>query len=95
MDLMHVTDWLPTFVNLAGGSVKPNNPLDGVDQWETLQNMTPSPRKEVLLNMVDNTTGALRMGDWKILLEIMPQGNPLIIIAKNICTLFLVMNTLT
>ncbi|XP_057307730.1 arylsulfatase B-like [Hydractinia symbiolongicarpus] len=74
MDLMHVTDWLPTFVNLAGGSVKPNNPLDGVNQWETLQNMVPSSRKEVLLNMVDNSTGALRMGDWKILLEVMPQG---------------------
>ncbi|XP_057307731.1 arylsulfatase B-like isoform X1 [Hydractinia symbiolongicarpus] len=77
MDLMHVTDWLPTFVNLAGGSVKPNNPLDGVDQWETLQNMTPSPRKEILLN-IDNSTwknAALRVGDYKLIQQGKIRGN--------------------
>jgi len=68
-DLMHITDWLPTFVNLAGGHIPKNNIFDGFDQSNSLQKMEPSPRKEVLLNIdhqaFKNT--ALRVGDWKIM----------------------------
>lgn len=68
-DLIHVTDWLPTIVNLAGGSV-PNH-VDGVDQWDTLQNKTESARTEVLLNIDDKIwhNSALIMGSWKIIKE--------------------------
>lgn len=36
-ELMHVTDWFPTFLNLAGGSYNSTSPLDGFDQWQSLK----------------------------------------------------------
>ena len=51
-DLIHVTDWLPTIVSLAGLQI-PKNKFDGYDQWDTLQNEKASPREEILLNIDD------------------------------------------
>ena len=70
-DLIHVTDWLPTLVNLAGGNVTTNQKLDGVDQWNTLQNKKPSPRNEILLNIdpLSWKNAALIVGDYKIIQE--------------------------
>lgn len=69
MDLMHITDWVPTLVNLAGGTIK--SPVDGVDQWGMLSNGEPSARKEILLNIDLHVykNKALRYGDWKIIQE--------------------------
>ena len=36
-ELMHVTDWFPTIINLAGGTVTESDNLDGIDQWESLK----------------------------------------------------------
>ena len=69
MDLIHITDWVPTLANLAGGLVK--GPLDGVDQWPTLSKGLPSARDEILLNidLHDWKNKALRHGEWKIIQE--------------------------
>ncbi|XP_021919140.1 arylsulfatase B-like isoform X2 [Zootermopsis nevadensis] len=64
--LMHVTDWLPTLISAAGGTLQ-GVPLDGVDQWSALLEDTVSPRTEVLLQY-DEVKGlyAARREDWKI-----------------------------
>ena len=46
--LVHVTDWLPTFANLAGGLALPTFALDGVDQWDCLTGRSDCNRDEMV-----------------------------------------------
>jgi len=62
---LHMVDWFPTFVGLAGGSVEQKLPLDGRDAWPTITQGKPSPHDAILLNTVGRA-GAIRMGDWKL-----------------------------
>jgi arylsulfatase A-like enzyme len=66
--MMHMTDWYPTLINLAGGSLQQSLPLDGKDQWASITQGKPSPRTEVLHNSTP-FSGAIRMGDWKLVLN--------------------------
>ncbi|XP_055334651.1 arylsulfatase B-like [Paramacrobiotus metropolitanus] len=50
--LVHITDWLPTLYEAAGGNLGDLNSMDGVSQWQTLlRGLEDGPRTEVLLNI--------------------------------------------
>ncbi|GIX76987.1 arylsulfatase I [Caerostris darwini] len=65
--LMHVSDWLPTFYSIGGGDIADLGQIDGYDQWEALMNDSSSPRKHMLQNL-DPVLGmsAFRIGDLKM-----------------------------
>ncbi|XP_067935201.1 arylsulfatase B-like [Watersipora subatra] len=80
-ELIHVTDWFPTLMYLAGGSID-SEELDGYNVWEAILSRQKSPRYEILHNIdpfdsnfrkseskIFDTTAraALRLGDFKIL----------------------------
>ncbi|XP_035226426.1 arylsulfatase B-like isoform X3 [Stegodyphus dumicola] len=68
MEMMHITDWLPTLYHAAGGNVSNLGKLDGYDLWDTLSFNRPSPRSEVLLNIDPiNKVSALRVGNFKVI----------------------------
>jgi len=47
---MHVSDWYPTILNLAGGSTE-GITLDGFDQWPAISGSALSPRKVEGINL--------------------------------------------
>lgn len=65
---IHLVDWYPTLLKLAGGSLEQNLPLDGKDIWPTITEGKPSPHQELLLNATLKD-GAIRIGDWKLVLN--------------------------
>ena len=44
-DLMHVTDWMPTLLHIAGGGDNHNTALDGFNQWSTISSAQKSARQ--------------------------------------------------
>ena len=65
---LHMVDWYPTLLKLAGASLEQKPPLDGKDAWPTIAQGQPSPHSEILLNTAP-TTGAIRVGNWKLVLN--------------------------
>jgi arylsulfatase A-like enzyme len=65
---MHMIDWYPTLLKLAGASIKQKLPLDGRDLWPTITKGAPSPHRELLINTTPNG-GAIHVGDWKLIIN--------------------------
>jgi len=65
---LHMVDWYPTLLELAGAPLAQKLPLDGRDAWPTMAAGKPSPHEEILLNATPQT-GAIRVGDWKLVLN--------------------------
>jgi arylsulfatase A-like enzyme len=65
---LHIVDWYPTLLKLAGASLKQELPFDGRDSWSALTQAAPSPHEEILINASPNS-GAIRVGDWKLVLN--------------------------
>ena len=70
--LIHVTDWLPTFMKAAGASDEEIGAIamDGVEQWDLFKDPVNfvSDRDDVVLN-IEETKGAYRKGDYKIVVQ--------------------------
>jgi len=66
---LHGVDWYPTLVKLAGGSLEQKLPLDGKDIWPVLTQGAKSPHDALLLAGRSKDHAAVRMGDWKLLLN--------------------------
>lgn len=64
-EMIHVVDYYPTLLKLAGASHGKSKPLDGFDIWPTISDGKPSPRDEIVYN-VEMFRGAVRKGDWKL-----------------------------
>ncbi len=71
---LHVVDWYPTLLGLAGVSGEQKLPLDGKDAWPTISAGKPSPHEEILLNATPRA-GAIRVGDWKLVINAMREHN--------------------
>ncbi|XP_063885361.1 arylsulfatase B-like [Scylla paramamosain] len=69
--LIHITDWFPTLVQMAGGV--PPEGIHGVDQWRAITE-AGLPQRFLMVYNIDNTTSftaGVRMGRYKLLV-----GNP-------------------
>uniref|UniRef100_A0ABM0MRH8 Arylsulfatase I-like n=1 Tax=Saccoglossus kowalevskii TaxID=10224 RepID=A0ABM0MRH8_SACKO len=53
--LMHITDWFPTLVKLAGGNPYGKKKLYGVDQWNMILGLDKSHRGDVLITLESTT----------------------------------------
>lgn len=63
---LHMVDWYPTLLKLAGVSLDQKLPLDGRDAWPAITEGAASPHVAILLNTTP-TGGAIRVGDWKLI----------------------------
>lgn len=62
---MHIVDLMPTLLAMTEMAPKPASPLDGLNAWPTIAGDAPTPHAFLLHNTTP-FSGALRMGDWKI-----------------------------
>lgn len=65
---LHIVDWYPTLLKLAGASNVQSLPLDGRDAWPAITQGAASPHDEILINTAPGT-GAIRVGDWKLVIN--------------------------
>jgi arylsulfatase A-like enzyme len=66
--VFHIVDLYPTLLGIAGASLEQKYPLDGVDIKEAILEDKPISRTELLLYSIPRG-GALRVGDWKVVIN--------------------------
>jgi arylsulfatase A-like enzyme len=67
---LHIVDWYPMLLKLAGASLEQPLPLDGIDAWPTIAHGKPSPHQEILHDVHPGLNpGAIRQGDWKLIVK--------------------------
>ncbi len=66
---LHGVDWYPTLLKLAGASVEQPLAPDGLDIWPVLTKGAKTPHDAILLMGTQPGKAAIRMGDWKLVLN--------------------------
>jgi len=65
---LHMVDWYPTLLKLAGAPLAQKLPLDGKDAWLAIAEGKRSLHDEILHNAAPRS-GAIRVGDWKLVIN--------------------------
>lgn len=66
--MIHITDWLPTLLSIAGSDTSNLTNIDGINLWEALRDDKESPRRTILHNIDDIfRVSAITVGDWKLM----------------------------
>ncbi|MSU48661.1 MAG: arylsulfatase [Opitutus sp.] len=65
---LHIVDWHPTLLRLAGAKPAAGVALDGRDLWPVLLGDATPLHADLLINAAPGT-GALRRGDWKLVIN--------------------------
>jgi arylsulfatase A-like enzyme len=66
---LHAVDWYPTLAKLTGATLQQKLPLDGRDIWPVLTEGAKSPHDALILCGTQRGQAAVRMGDWKLLVN--------------------------
>ena len=66
---LHAVDWFPTLCKLTGASTAQKKPLDGLDIWPVLTQGAKSPHDAIPLIGSRDGQYAIRVGDWKLLIN--------------------------
>ncbi len=78
--MVHMSDWLPTLLAMTGTPLPEGNlPLDGVNQWPTIQGAAEAPASQRCWQWNRYTplvecNAAIRDGDWKLVRPTIPQA---------------------
>lgn len=64
---LHIVDWYPTLLKLAGAKLEQNLAVDGRDCWAAIT-QNKRTRQEILVN-ASPRSGAIRIGDWKLVIN--------------------------
>ncbi|CAN7991880.1 unnamed protein product, partial [Ixodes pacificus] len=66
-NIFHVSDWLPTLYQLAGGDPSDLGDIDGISHLDSLSRRSETPRKELLINIdpIDNVSAIIE-GHFKL-----------------------------
>lgn len=67
-DMLHVVDWYPTLLKLAGASAEQKRKPDGLDIWPVLAQRQRTPHQDLPLD-VEDFRGAIRVGEWKLIVH--------------------------
>ena len=66
--LFHISDWYPTLLTAAGGKHLLQQDLDGINQWEVIDQGGKSERSDLVYNLkMAPPSGAIRVGSYKLM----------------------------
>lgn len=65
---IHITDWYPTLLRLAGAKTEQFGTVDGQDIWPVLKDHVSSMRDVFVLNSAPDES-AIRVGKWKLVVH--------------------------